>query len=222
MNLKRRADATARGRERHGADHAQPVVAIPRTLHGRFAARCPSATVHRLQSEASFIDENDAGATPPGLFLMRGQSCFRHRSTAAASCSRATCWGFCGLNPKSCRIRPTWSGWYDTRNFLRTTSATRPQVHKSVRYPAWLRTVFQNRDQLVVSGPRTTSARDQDGAWRPRPPRHPPATHASNASRWKDWHRRVGQLLREASVPGNTPQRDDDELPAPPHCLWFS
>jgi hypothetical protein len=75
--------------------------------------------------------------------LMRGQSRFRHRSTAAASCSRATCWGFCGLNPRSCRIRPTWSGWYETRNRLRTTSVTRAHVHKSVRYPAFVGPTFK-------------------------------------------------------------------------------
>jgi hypothetical protein len=68
--------------------------------------------------------------------LMRGQSSFRHRSTARGSCSRATSRGFCGLNPKSCKIRPTWSGWYRTPNRLRTTAATRAQVHKSVPNPA--------------------------------------------------------------------------------------
>jgi hypothetical protein len=68
--------------------------------------------------------------------LMRGQSTLRHRSTDSGSCSRATCRGFCGLNPRSCRMRETWPGWYFTRNFLRTTSATRAQVHKSVQYPA--------------------------------------------------------------------------------------
>jgi hypothetical protein len=89
-----------------------------------------------LQTKAGFVDEDDAGTTPLGFFLMRGQSCSRHRSTARGSCSRATCRGFCGLNPKSCKIRPKWSGWYFTRNCFRTNAATRAQVHRSVRNPA--------------------------------------------------------------------------------------
>jgi hypothetical protein len=109
MNLERQADPPSRRGERDGADDAQPVVAIPRTLDRRLAARGPSAPIDRLQAKTRFIDKNDASAYSASLFLIRGQSFLRHRSTAAASCSRATRCGFCGVKPKSCRMRPTWS-----------------------------------------------------------------------------------------------------------------
>ena len=135
MNLKRRADAATCGRESHCADDAQAIVAVPCSLDRRLAAGSPGAAVYRLEPEACFIDKNNAGSKSPGFFLMRGQSSFRHRSTARRSCSRATSRGFWGLNPKSCKIRPTWSGWYRTPNRFRTTAATRAQVHKSVPNP---------------------------------------------------------------------------------------
>jgi len=136
VNLKRHANALPLGRERHCTDDTQSVVPIPCPLHRRFAAWGPRPPIHGLQAEACFIDEYNAGAVPTSFFLIRGQSCFRHCATSAASCSRATCCGFCGLNPRSCRMRPRWSRWCNTPNRLRTTSVTRAQVHKSVRYPA--------------------------------------------------------------------------------------
>jgi hypothetical protein len=67
--------------------------------------------------------------------LIRGQSCVRHRWTASASCSRATCRGFWGLKPSSCRIRDRWPVLYSTLNRLRITAAMRAHVHRSVAYP---------------------------------------------------------------------------------------
>jgi hypothetical protein len=136
VNLKRRADVTSGGRERDSSDHAQPVVPVPGSLHGRLAARGPGAAIHRLKLKPGFIDKNNAGAASTGFFLIRGQSCRRHRSTACESCSRATRRGFWGEKPRSCSTRPMWAGWYETPNCLRTTSETRAHVHKSVRYPA--------------------------------------------------------------------------------------
>lgn len=68
VNLEGSADATARRREGNRPNHAQPVVAVPSTLHWRFTTRCPSATVHRLQAKTSFINEYNTGATSPGFF----------------------------------------------------------------------------------------------------------------------------------------------------------
>jgi hypothetical protein len=135
LNLKWRADVTSSGRERDSADHAQPVVPVPGTLNGRFTAWRPSAAIHRLKLKSSFIDKNNAGASPASFFLIRGQSPRRHRSTVSESCSRATHLGFWGEKPRSCSTRPMWAGWYETPNCSRTTSETRAHVHKSVRYP---------------------------------------------------------------------------------------
>lgn len=110
VNLKRQTNPRPFGRHGDGTDHAEPVVSIPGSLYRCFTARCPGATVHRLKSEARFIDEYNAGIASTGFFFSRGQSFLRHRATAAASCSRATCCGFCGLKPRSCKIRPRWSG----------------------------------------------------------------------------------------------------------------
>ena len=46
VNLKRCADLAARRRESHGANHAQPIVAIPGALHWRFTTRGPRTAHH--------------------------------------------------------------------------------------------------------------------------------------------------------------------------------
>lgn len=136
VNLKGRAKSASRWRQRDGTEYTQAVVSIPSSLHRRLTRGCPGATIYRLQTKTCFVEKNDAGTPPFRFFLMRGQSCLRHRSTDSGSCSRAICRGFCGLNPRSWRMRDMWPGWYRTRNRLRTTWATRAHVHKSVRYPA--------------------------------------------------------------------------------------
>ena len=192
MNLKGRADLSPLRRKRDRADDTQPVVPIPRLLHRRLATRSPRLAVHRLQAKARFIDKCNAGTTSAGFFLIRGQSCLRQRWTASVSCSRATRRGFCGLYPKSCRMRPRWSGWYETRNFLRTTlgdSRTRPQVGLEIRF---------EQDRLSrISSSSCFCSEDSFGAGpgcrlggqrlhttcAPSP--------SSNASRWKDSRRQV-------------------------------
>lgn len=68
VNLEGSANPAARRREDNGANHTQPIVAVPSTLHWRFTTRCPGATVHRLQAKASFINEYNTGATSSGFF----------------------------------------------------------------------------------------------------------------------------------------------------------
>ena len=222
VNLKRRADSSPLGRKRHGTDHAQPVIPIPGTLHRSLATGRPRLAIHGLQTKAGFINKCNGCAKSTSFFLIRGQSFLSHRSTASASCSRATRRSFWGVYPRSCKMRPRWSGWYETRNCLRTTLATRAQVHKSVLKPAATGPAFSMATSACFWSGTTIWAWAQDVAWRLEPQHHLPATHVSNASRWKDSRRQVGRFLRETSVPGNTPQHDDVELPAPPHCLWFS
>ena len=136
MDLEWCANPASHRRESDGADDAQAIIAVPGSLNRGCTARSPGATIHRLQTKARFIEKNDGGAASACFFLIRGQSRRRQRSTASASCSRATRLGFCGEKPRSCKIRRMWSRWYDTRNCLRTTSETRAQVHRSFRYPA--------------------------------------------------------------------------------------
>src|SRR5215211_6349517 len=136
LNLKRSADSTPCRRERHCADYAHAVIAVPGPLNRRDASEGPRAAIHWLQAEASFIEKDDRCAVAIGFFLTRGQSQLRQRSTASASCSRATCRGFCGLKPSSCKMRDKCPGWYSTLNRFRITAAIRKHVHRSVRYPA--------------------------------------------------------------------------------------
>ena len=129
------AQASA-GRNVQAADDRQPLAALPAALHRPLPARCPGAAVQWLQLKARFVEEDDASFSPGSPFLIRGQSSRRHRSMAASSRSRARRRGFCGEKPKSCSNRPTWSTWYVTPNVSAITCPTRPQVHRSVKYPA--------------------------------------------------------------------------------------
>ena len=136
VDLEGSADPTTRRRESKGTDDAQAIVAVPSSLNRCFTARSPGATIYWLQAKPAFVDENDASAASTCFFLIRGQSRYRQRSTASASCSLATRRGFWGEKPRSCKIRRMWSRWYLMPNCFRTTCDTRAQVHRSVRKPA--------------------------------------------------------------------------------------
>jgi hypothetical protein len=123
-------------REAQTADDAQPIMTLRDDLFGPRSDGSPGAAIQRLQAEAGFIEKDERRTPSPGLFLIRGQSCERHRSIAGSFRSLARRCGFCGLNPRSCKMRPRWSGWYSTSNSRRTSSATRAQVHSAVSNPA--------------------------------------------------------------------------------------
>lgn len=88
------------------ADHAQAVVSLRHDLLRSLPDRGPSPTIQRLQTKAGFIEKDEDGVPATRLFLIRGQSCERHRAIAASFRSLARRCGFCGLKPRSCRIRP--------------------------------------------------------------------------------------------------------------------
>ncbi len=131
-----RANPSPSRRQTQAADHAQPIVTLRDDLLRSRADGSPSTAIQRLQPEAGFVEKDERRSSSPGLFLIRGQSCKRHRSIAASFRSAARRCGFWGLKPRSCKIRPKWSGWYETPNSRRTSSATRAQVQSSVGNPA--------------------------------------------------------------------------------------
>lgn len=143
-----RANSQSSRRETQAADHAQAVVPLRNDLPGPRTDRRPRAPIQRLQAEAGFVEKDECCPPSPGLFLIRGQSCVRQRSIAASLRSAARRCGFWGLNPRSCKMRPKWSGWYETPNSRRTSSATRAQVQSSVENPA-------------ARGPATSSRRNR-------------------------------------------------------------
>src|SRR5215213_6398328 len=57
VNLKRRADSTPCGRERHCADYAQAVVAVPGPLNRRDASEGPRAAIHSSAGGSQFHRE---------------------------------------------------------------------------------------------------------------------------------------------------------------------
>jgi len=61
--------------------------------------------------QAGLVDEDEPGCQAGGFFLTRGHSSFAQRWISASSRSAARRCGFCGLQPKSRRRRPTWSTW---------------------------------------------------------------------------------------------------------------
>lgn len=71
--------------------------------------RRPSPGHVRDQEEARFVGEDEVGAQPHGVFFIRGHSCCFHRAMPSSFLSRARRSGFCGLQPKLCISRPTWS-----------------------------------------------------------------------------------------------------------------
>ena len=131
-----RANPQSSRRETQAADHAQAIMTLRDDLPRPRTDRRPSAAIQRLQAEAGFVEKDERRTPSPGLFLIRGQACERHRSIAASFRSAARRCGFCGLKPRPCKMRPKWSGWYETPNSRRTSSATRAQVQSSVRNPA--------------------------------------------------------------------------------------
>jgi hypothetical protein len=113
-----------------------------------FTARRPSAKNVGNQQESGFVAENNVGAQPRSVFFILGHSAFFQCSMASSFRSNARRSGFWWLHPRECISRPTWSGWYFTRNSESITSARRAVVHSSVEYPyaiAPLSNTFKSR-----------------------------------------------------------------------------
>jgi hypothetical protein len=89
-----RSDSSSSRREAQAADHAQPIVSLRDYLPGPRTDRCPRAAIQWLHAEAGFIEKDERSASSPDLFLIRGQTCERHRSIAASCPSAARRCGF--------------------------------------------------------------------------------------------------------------------------------
>lgn len=101
-----RAMATLRadGDPRDGGD---AVVRIPVPHDRRLAHRTPGPPDRGDQEEARFVDEDEVGAQPRGVFFTRGHPSRFQRAMAASSRSTARRSGFWGLQPSWCRSLPT-------------------------------------------------------------------------------------------------------------------
>lgn len=88
-------------------DRRDAIVAIAMTHEGRPAHGAPRLPDRRDQEEARFVNENEMGCQPCGVFFTRGQTDRFHSAMAASLRSMARRSGFWGLQPIWWRSLPT-------------------------------------------------------------------------------------------------------------------
>lgn len=92
------------GDTRNGGDS---VVAIPMMHDGGLSDRAPRFAHGRDQEEPGFVDKQDVGRQPCGVFFTAGHTERFHSAIAASSRSIARRSGFWWLHPTWCRSLPT-------------------------------------------------------------------------------------------------------------------
>src|SRR5574341_188726 len=135
VELEVEAEALPPRADRQARDDRDAVVALPVAQEWGPADRGPGPAHAGDEQEPGLVYEDEVGAQPRGVFFPRGHSSRFHRAMAVSSRWRARRSGFCGVQPRAWRRRPTWSGGYRTPKCRSITSATRAVVHRSVRYP---------------------------------------------------------------------------------------
>ena len=88
-------------------DSRDAVVTIPMTQDRRLSHRAPRLTDRRDQEEARFVDKDEMGCQPCGVFFTRGQTDRFHSAMAVSSRSMARRSGFWWLQPSWYRSLPT-------------------------------------------------------------------------------------------------------------------
>lgn len=101
------AAAPAAGTHREAGDDRDALAPLAVTQQRGLTPRRPGATHARDQEEARLVDEDEVGAQPRGFFLMRGQASRFQCSMRSSLRSSARRSGFCTLQPRPCRRRPT-------------------------------------------------------------------------------------------------------------------
>src|SRR4030065_1039956 len=92
------------------SDGRDAVVTIPMMQNRRLPHRAPGFADRRDQEEARFVDKDEMGCQPCGVFFTRGQTDRFHSAMAGSSRSRARRSGFWWLPPLRCRSLPTRCG----------------------------------------------------------------------------------------------------------------
>ena len=88
-------------------DSRDPVMTIPMKYDRGLSHRTPGLVDRRDQEEARFVDKDEMGCQPCGVFFTRGQTDRFHFSMAASSRSTARRSGFWWLQPIWWRSLPT-------------------------------------------------------------------------------------------------------------------
>ena len=86
-----------------------PIEVGPMPEQGRLAAGRPGPPHKRHHQEAAFVEKDESGAYPCSVFFTRGHSALTQSWMAVSSRSMARRWGFWGLQPRECKMRPIWS-----------------------------------------------------------------------------------------------------------------
>jgi hypothetical protein len=107
VELKVEVQTSPGGRHRDPRDGRDAVSSIA-VMDGRcLADGSPGGGDGRRQLEARFVDEDEVGTQPPGVFFTAGQSRRRKRRISSWLRSRALFCGFWWLHPSACRSLPT-------------------------------------------------------------------------------------------------------------------
>jgi hypothetical protein len=99
------------GRHRDPRNRGNAVSPIEMMDGRSLADGSPGAGDGRCQLESRFVDEDEVGTQPSGVFFTAGQSRRRKRRISSWLRSRAFFCGFWWLQPSECRSLPTWSRW---------------------------------------------------------------------------------------------------------------
>lgn len=87
------------GTDGDAGDGRDAVVTIPMVQNRRLSYRAPGFADRRGQEEARFVDKDEMGCQPCGVFFTRGQTDRFHSAMAGSSRSRARRSGFWWLQP---------------------------------------------------------------------------------------------------------------------------
>ena len=103
--------AAAPGADGDARDGRDAVVGVPVANERGLAHRPPRLPDGGDQEEARFVDEDEVGAQPRGVFFTRGQTDCFHTVMPASSRSTARRSGVLWLHPNWWRSLPTWLRW---------------------------------------------------------------------------------------------------------------
>ncbi len=90
-----------------GRDHREAIVSLPEPQQWGMPAGRPGLADAGDQKEAGFVDEDEVGAQPRGVFFTRGHVRRFHWAMRTSSRCRARDSGFWWLHPSLCISRPT-------------------------------------------------------------------------------------------------------------------
>jgi hypothetical protein len=97
----------AAGADGDSGNGGEAIVTIPMRHDRRLSHRAPGLLHRRDQEEAAFVEKDDVGCQPRGVFFTRGQTVCFQVSMAAASRSMARRSGFWWLQPTRWSSLPT-------------------------------------------------------------------------------------------------------------------